>query len=307
MRGSLFWAVGAVGLFTACGGSGTVADAGFVCNASTCNGCCAADGSCQSGTAQTACGTGAETCATCDATTQACMAGSCQVIDAGAPLCAKTPSPCSDQAIQQLALKTTVAPGVITETTDGGEFDTVVDATGGGVSPTQSFVYGVFTSNGLVQLGLDDQSALDSTDWDIAFRRFVIRINGGTSGPSCDVAAAYPSTVTFDTAVVAPTATFASDETFTAPPDCTFVADGSGLPTSPSTALDNPEASFYTYTSCLKMTERVFAIQTRAGLTVKIVVTGYYSTPAAQTMCQAGTMPTVPGGVISLRWSFLSP
>ena len=48
-------------------------------------------------------------------------------------------------------------------------------------------MYAKFTANGLVKLDtLSDMTALDSMDWDIAFRRYVVRINSGFSGPSCE-------------------------------------------------------------------------------------------------------------------------
>jgi hypothetical protein len=121
------------------------------------------------------------------------------------------------------------------------------------------------------------------------------------------VAAPYPASTTFDAAAAPGSgASFKSDQTFTAPPACTFIDDGSGLTTSPATALDNPQASFYTYASCVKMTNRVFAVQTRDGRTVKLEVTGYYATDADQQLCQSGTpsMSAV-GGHIRLRWAWL--
>jgi hypothetical protein len=280
-----------------------------VCGPSNCQGCCAPDGTCELGMDTAACGSGGNACDVCVGA-QVC-AGECVTADAGTPdagsrRCDKTPTVCSDQAIQQLDLKTTANPAAIMSTSDAGVFYDVVDATAGGITPTKSFVYAKFTDVGLVSLNLDDQAALDSTDWDIAFRRFVIRLNGGTSGPSCVDAFVYPASTSFDAAATPDSsATFKSDATFTAPPACMFIADGSGLMSSPATALDNPSASFYTYTSCVKMSGRVFAVRTREGRIVKLEVTGYYQTDAAQMMCQGGTMPMVAGGYIHVRWAFL--
>jgi hypothetical protein len=287
---------------------------------STCSGCCATDGTCKDGTDVSACGTGGTSCNAC-VSPQVCM-GTCMdpsPVDSGTPdsgtpdagsglRCDPTPTNCSDQAIQQLDLKTTVnsANTLIGNTTDGGSWDSTINATAGGVTPTMSFVYAKFTDSGLVGVALDDQSALDSPDWDIAFRRFIIRLNGGTSGPSCVDASAYPGATAFDAAMLpSATATYSTDQTFSPPPDCTFKDDGSGLTTSPSTALDNPSASFYTYTSCVKMSGKVFAVRTREGRVVKLVITGYYATDAAQQQCQMGTMPMVAGGHITAHWAFL--
>ena len=67
----------ASGTFDACvcsGGAG--GGGGTACNASNCSGCCDSSGSCQSGTAASACGIGAATCAACTSA-QACASGSC--------------------------------------------------------------------------------------------------------------------------------------------------------------------------------------------------------------------------------------
>jgi hypothetical protein len=283
------------------------------CGPGSCNGCCASDGTCKAGTSLDVCGTGGNACDVC-VSPQVCN-GACMnvAVDSGVPdagmmfRCGATPTTCSDQAIQDFGYKTTANTASVTNTTDGGEFDSTVDATAGGITPTKGFVYAKFTDVGLVGLNLDDQSSLDSLDWDIAFRRFVIRLNGGTSGPSCVGAFLYPKTTAFDAAALpAEDAGYRLDTTFSAPPACTFMDDGSGLSTSPATALDtSPTASFYNYTSCVKMTGQVFAVQTRDGRIVKLEVTGYYSTDVAQQQCQGGTMPMVAGGTIRLRWSYL--
>src|SRR5471032_3044882 len=81
---------------------------GSGCSADNCQGCCTSDGACKPGTDPTVCGSGGFSCDIC-ADTQFCSAtsGRCEMtvvdagpVDAGPPLCAKTPSPCSDQAIQ---------------------------------------------------------------------------------------------------------------------------------------------------------------------------------------------------------------
>jgi hypothetical protein len=283
------------------------------CGPGSCNGCCASDGTCKGGSDLNACGSGGNACDVCVSPQVCQLACMMPVVDSGVPdagvteRCDATPTTCSDQAIQDFGYKTTANTASVTNTTDGGEFDSTIDATAGGVTVTKGFVYAKFTDVGLVGLNLDDQSSLDSLDWDIAFRRFVIRLNGGTSGPSCVGAFLYPKTTPFDVAALpAEDAGYHLDTTFSAPPACTFMDDGSGLTTSPATALDtSPSASFYNYTSCVKMTGQVFAVQTREGRVIKLEVTGYYSTDQAQQQCQGGTMPTVAGGTIRLRWSYL--
>src|ERR1700755_386679 len=90
---------------------------------------------------------------------------------------------CTDQSVMMLSLFDVPATGKIREEGTGDDFVTFIDATGGGMTPTQSYVYARFTDKGLEKLDLDDESAFESTKWDIAFRRYIIRLNSGVSGP----------------------------------------------------------------------------------------------------------------------------
>ena len=102
--------------------------------------------------------------------------------------------PCSDQVILGMNLQADPAPGLIANVADGEGWYSLVDATAGGAfNPNpHSFVYGKFTDTGLVKVDISDEASLDSMDWDIAFRRYVVRINSGNSGPSCVTAARLP-------------------------------------------------------------------------------------------------------------------
>jgi HmuY protein len=286
------------------------------CSPTTCEGCCDAQGVCRTGDTDLACGLAGVRCNTCS-NIQSCLNRSCVLLgvdagsdagvdggseDAGTPICARTTVACSDQAILQLDLKTAVAPGLITNLAADGGFKSIVDAVAGGSPPTDSYVYAKFTSTGLQKVALGDQAALDAFDWDIAFRRFVIRLNGGDSGPACTAAAMLPPGTPFDSVTSLPAiASYPVDDFLTASPTCGFVDDGSGLPSSPATAL----ASYYGYTNCVTMTGRVFIVQTRLGRHLKLEITGYYQSEAAQATCNSGAAPGVPGGTIRLRWAFL--
>lgn len=296
---------------TACGTTAPPA-----CNPNTCEGCCDAQGRCRTGDVEAACGLGGVNCNVCSEI-QACQSRICVIVpqdagtdagaadageDAGTPICGRTTVACSDQAILQLDLKTTLAPGLITNTVEADGFKSIVDATAGGSPATEGYVHAKFTSTGLQKVALADQTALDSLDWDIAFRRFVIRLNGGDSGPSCTAAAALPAGTAYASITSVPSiSVWPVDDFLTAAPSCTFVDDGSGLPSSPATAL----ASYYGYTNCVTMTGRVYLVQTRLGRRLKLEVTGYYQTEQAQVTCNGGASPGVPGGTIRLRWAFL--
>lgn len=224
----------------------------------------------------------------------------------GAPFtCTRTTLECQDQAIQELDLQSNAAPGLITNEANGTGFKSTVDATAGGFPPSQGYVYARFTASGLEKLPLDDVSALDSMDWDIAFRRFVIRINSGDSGPSCVKAQSLASGTTYSSVTAVP-ANFLpeADDFLTKAPACTFVDDGKGLTTSPRTYL----STFYRYangSSCVGMTGLVYVLQTQTGRHVKLKVNTYYATEAAQQACDSTGSPGAAGGTIRLLWQYL--
>jgi hypothetical protein len=105
----------------------------------------------------------------------------------GGAACAPMTVKCSDEAILGLNLQKDITKGLIGNTADGAGWLTTVDATAGGafVPDPESATYGKFTDQGLTKVMISDEQSLDSVDWDIAFRRYVIRINSGNSGPSC--------------------------------------------------------------------------------------------------------------------------
>lgn len=299
---------------------GAASCGGKSCTPQNCTtGCCSATGECLSGGENSACGSAGNACVNCAASTQICGDKTCVSPgtgggggeDAGATggggggafSCDRTPVECSDQAIQQLDLKSTVAAGLITTSADGTGFKSTVNATGGGFPPTDSYVYARFTATGLEKLPISDLTGLDSMDWDIAFRRYVIRINSGDSGPSCVAAQALAVGASYDTTAAIPTDFLPEGDDFlTRAPACAFVDDGSGLGSSPRTYL----SSFYQYTGCVSMTGRVYVLRTQLGRHVKLTVTTYYATEAAQQTCETTTSSGgALGGTIRVRWAYL--
>lgn len=221
------------------------------------------------------------------------------------PVCTDpTAVTCTDQSVLELNLFTDVNPGAIENTADGTGFVSHVDATGGGFDPTLSYVYARFTDEGLVRVEVGDEAAFDSMEWDVAFRRFVIRLNSGVSGPSC-VGGARTAAGTDYAALTAPPdgLEYRTEAYFT--DTCEIVPDGSGLG-SPGTALQ----SFWEYTGCVKMTGNVYVIRLANGRRLKATVDSYYD-PAIQETCD--TTDSIPmgsptgAGNIRLRWAFLEP
>ncbi|UJR82042.1 HmuY family protein [Sandaracinus amylolyticus] len=238
--------------------------------------------------------------------------------DAGpAPQCTAHDVRCQEASITELRLfEPSALAGLVTEEgTTAGEFTTHVDATAmpvGGTSPTTSYVYARFTETGLEQVEIGDEDALLSSGWDIAFRRYVIRLNSGISGPSCVTGARLPPTAegeppTFESVTEVPAdLELFEEEYFTeaSPGECTLVSDGSGLPGAPDTIL----AGYWRYspTMCLMMTGNVYVLQLREGRHVKLEVISYYS-PENQEACNSGGSPTSPSGSANMRvrWAFL--
>jgi hypothetical protein len=225
----------------------------------------------------------------------------------GAAALCTTPTdvPCSDQVVVGMNLQSVVTKGGITNDADGAGFRSHVDATAGGafVSKPESYTYAKFTDKGLEKVDLGDDKALESMDWDIAFRRYVLRVNSKYSGPSCVQAARVPGAKYEDVASLPDKLTYHVDDYFTDSPDCSLIPDGSGLPGSPATAL----SSYWTYDSCVKMTNNVFVIALADGQHVKFQVESYYA-PAVQTECDTkGTIPQSGTGSANfvVRWAYL--
>ncbi len=227
--------------------------------------------------------------------------------DTGAPMtCAPVAPTCVDQQISMLNLLTTVSTRTVEEETStiSGAHQSHIDSMGGGLDPNESYVYARFTDTGLMRVSVSDQDALASSDWDIAFRRFIIRLNSGVSGPSCVQGARTAGGTTFESVTAVPSGlAFHAESYMTADPDCTVVPDGSGLG-SPDTVL----SSFWTYPGCVSMSHNVYVIQLANNRHVKLEVLGYYN-PADQTICDGPThgMPTATGssGNIRIQWAYL--
>jgi hypothetical protein len=209
--------------------------------------------------------------------------------------------PCRDQAFQALNMNLNeVASGAIASEGDGaGTFEVEVDATAGGFNGDGGFVYGRFTDQGLESVTLLDDASFDSMDWDIAFRRFVIRLNSGTSGPSCVTGARTGPATDFDALATVPAGLTFNAENFMSDPDsCELVPDGSGLG-SPGVVLQN----WWEYPGCVATTGNVYVLSLANGRHVKLVVTRYYAT--GQETCNASGTAGSNGGNILLRYAFL--
>lgn len=217
------------------------------------------------------------------------------------PVCTEPTEPaCIDAMILDLSLQDDKESDgdVITEV-DGEDFVTVIDATAGGSSAASRnpWVYVQFTADGAERVDMDDETALEDMTWDLALRRFIIRLNSGDSGPSCVGAAemdgdygdldSVPDDVTFELE------NFYDDE-------CALQEDQSGLPGSPAVVLGDWWAY---HGSCVGTTLTPFLLQQADGHVVALVIEGYYET--GQEECNSDGIAGENSGMITIRWRYV--
>jgi hypothetical protein len=211
---------------------------------------------------------------------------------------------CADSIILAMNLKNEPAPGLIQNEADGTGWRSTIDATAGGFNAPDphAFVYGRFTNNGLEKVNISDEQSLETMGWDIAFRRYVVRINSADSGPSCVTAArTIPGSTYEELAAVPGGLKYFADDYFT-DDSCEIKPDGSGLPDSPATAL----SSYWTYPNCVAMTGNIFVIELKDGRHLKLIVDAYYKTLVGQEQCNnMGSSGGTPGATFQIRWAFL--
>lgn len=214
-----------------------------------------------------------------------------------------TPVACEDDVVLAMNLQDDVAPGAITSAAEGSGFVSTVDATAGGAfaSDPDSYVYARFEDGGLVKVDISDEESLTSMEWHVAFRRYVVRINSGNSGPSCVAAARVVGAGYDDVTTLPENLSFRTDAYFTE--SCELIPDGTGLPGSPATAL----SGFWTYPGCVQMTDTPFIVQTSDGRHLKLLVTHFYDEENQATCQETGAVPQGDTGSANfrLRWAFL--
>ncbi|MEZ4322955.1 MAG: HmuY family protein [Myxococcota bacterium] len=208
---------------------------------------------------------------------------------------------CFDDLLIDLSLQDEVTTALITNDQQGPDWVSDVDATAGGFANAANnpWIYAKFTDAGLERVDVTDEEALESMEWHIAARRFVIRLNGGNSGPSCVSAAAFPNG-DYDalTAADADGATFFEDDYYSS--SCVLINDSSGLEGSPQVAL----SPWWSYPGCVATTDVPFLIQLPDGRMVKYRVQRYYG--AQQNACNTNGTPGGDSGQFRWVWSFVN-
>ena len=211
-----------------------------------------------------------------------------------------TPVSCVDAIIADLSLQDDlVSEGAVTNTTDGEDFVTSVDATAGGFqnAANNPWVYIRFTESGAERVDLDDETALESMDWHVAAKRYNIRVNSGSSGPSCVAAATMLDTEYASIGEVPSGLQYFEDDFYT--PDCTLINDSSGLPGNPQTAL----GAWWSYPGCVATSGTPFILQLDDGHIVKLVVEAYYG--EGQEGCNESGTPGSESARLTWRWTYL--
>jgi hypothetical protein len=217
------------------------------------------------------------------------------------PVCTDPVAPtCVDEMILDLSLHDDkVSEGEVANTTEDDDFVTTVDASAGGFGQEteNAWVYVRFTPDGAERVDIDDETALESMDWDLSLRRFIVRVNSGDSGPSCVGVAPMFGVDYFDVSSVPEEVSWIQDDYYTK--DCTLVNDSSGLEGSPQVAL----GAWWSYASCLQMTYTPFLLQQMDGSVLKLRVETYYD--EGQDVCDETGQVAGSGGYFTLRWRYL--
>lgn len=223
------------------------------------------------------------------------------------PVCTEPSEvPCTSELTDALSLVAgAVSPQNITNERDGDGIRSVVDARAGGLTadPRQPYLYARFRAGGLEKVELDDAQALSSMDWDIAFHRYIVRLNGGSSGPSC-VAAAHLAGEDYDALESAPADdAFVADEQMTT--SCAFRADSEAQDPANEQDFGVVLRRWYLYVGCLQTTYDPFVIRLAGGRLLKLLVTHYYSDEAQAECNETESSSHAGAGLLQLRWDFL--
>jgi hypothetical protein len=222
-------------------------------------------------------------------------------IDASSGSCDLGNVRCVDDIILDLSLHDDkISSGTVLNSMAGADHKAVVDATAGGFgeSDNNPFIYLKFEESGLTKLDIDDETALESQEWHIAARRFVIRLNGGVSGPGCVGALGINGSSFEELDAIPVGASFQPDSFYTA--SCDIMSDSSGLEGSPAVAL----SGWWGYGACVTTTSKPFLIELGdGGPVVKFVADAYYET--GQESCNSSGAPGTTSGMLTWRWSYL--
>ena len=178
------------------------------------------------------------------------------------------------------------------------EFSSTIDATAGGFQQAAGnpWIYVRFTNAGVEKVEISDEDSLESMEWHLAAHRFKIRMNGGSSGPSCVGAAAMLEQSYDDLTAVPDGLQFYQDDYYT--PDCSMIEDTFGMG-SPQVYM----SGWWEYPGCVATTGTPYFIQLDDGRVVKLVVEAYYQ--SGQESCNANGSMGSGSANLQWRWRFM--
>lgn len=190
-----------------------------------------------------------------------------------------------------------------TETIEGDDFVTVIDATAGGLEyqDSWSWYYMKFTPDGAKKLEESDTEAMESMDWDIAFKRLGVRVNSGTSGPSC--VSVHHSDDAYAAVDDLPAEDLLSFES-----EAAYYYDTSSCEPNFNATVDSPYSvmdPWREWDTCARTTGVTHLIRLADGHTVKVWIESVYG--GGQDNCNDLGLPGTDLGIYTIRWRYLYP
>jgi hypothetical protein len=149
---------------------------------------------------------------------------------------------------------------------------TLIDATaGGGANAADNpYLYLAFTGDAVEKVDVTDLDSYGDPRWDLALKRFVLRVNGGDSGPGGVEVAAVEAEAFADVTAVPAGAVFTTDDWVT--DDCQLNA---GMTGEPLTAMGD----WYDYdvaTNRLAPRSLVYVLRRPDGSAIKLSIASFY-------------------------------
>jgi hypothetical protein len=191
---------------------------------------------------------------------------------------------CSAALRQELGLVDARAEAEVTVLeTNGSERTVYVDASAGGFGEQDMspWVYVSLATGTRVEIG--DMEALESADWDVAFKRFVLRNNSGDSGPG--QGGALRIGLPFDTVNLETLGDreLPTEAWFDA--DCNLTQDDSGAPVTTFSGWSEYDQAAHVLTPAPDVT---YLVSGGTGKLYKLAILDYYATPTGTTGTVAG-------------------
>ena len=192
-------------------------------------------------------------------------------------------SSCSAALRQALGLVDAASESEVSvlEGEQGSELVVFVDASAGGINGQDAYPWVYVSLASGTPVGLTDIEALASDDWDLAFKRFVVRTNSGDGGPGKGGALRVElpwKSVTLDTLG---TRSLPAEDWFD--DDCNLTIDEQG-------ELVTTFAGWHEYdlaTHTLMPAPVVYLVRGAAGALYKLAILDYYASPSSG----PGTVP----------------